>query len=160
MTNTSVSSNVGAMVTLGQLDTRLTQIDELLQKAEFGNVSLQPSERSALEAEADAILKVLAEELGKAQNLDPQEVYETRNKIRQLRHISARVEQHMKLHPDDPEADRIVTEAFQGLKDGTKTNEEASRMITSIFDPNRFGPSKPEERRFAGWFKRIFNRAK
>ncbi len=144
--------------TLGQLDTRLTQIDEILHKAEFGNVSLEPSERSALETEAEAILKVLAEELGKAQNLDPQEVYETRNKIRQLRRISARVQQHLELHPDDSEADSIVAEAFQGLKDGTKTNEEASRMITSIFDPNRLGTSKREEKRSTRWFKRIFKR--
>lgn len=146
--------------TLGQLDARLTQIDELLLEDEFGNPSLEPSERFALEAEANAILKVLAEELGKAQNRDPQEMYELRNKIRTLRHLSARVAQHVKLHPDDPEADRIVTEAFQGLNDGTKTHEEASHMINSIFDPSRFGTCKPKETRFAGWFKRIFNRTR
>jgi hypothetical protein len=98
-----------AYATLGQLDARLTQIDELLLKAEFGNVNLEPSERSALEVEAEAILKLLAEELGKRQNLDPQAVYETRNKIRQLQHIAAGVEQHVKLHQMIPK----LTGSFQ-----------------------------------------------
>jgi hypothetical protein len=146
-----------AYATLGQLDARLTEIDDLLVKAELGDVHLQPSERSKLEAEAEAILKLLAEELGKRQNLDPAEVYKLRKGVRDLNHIAAVAERHVELHPNDAEADRTVAEAFQGLKDGTKTKEEAARMIASVIRPSKpvGGTDTKPRSRLAGWFDTV-----
>jgi hypothetical protein len=152
-----------AYATLGQLDARLTEIDDLLVKAELGDVHLPLSERSKLEAEGEAILKVLAEELGKRQNLDPQEVYKLRKSVRGLNHIAAVAERHVELHPNDPEADRTIAEACQGLKNGTKTKEEAARMIASVIRPDKPAgvTATKSESGVASWFnavKRILTR--
>jgi hypothetical protein len=130
---------------LGQLDARLTEIDDLLIGADLGDVHLTPSERSKLETEAEAILNALSRALGKAANLDPQKVYEERNSVRELRHIAAVTKRHQELHPNDPEGDRIVAEAFKGLNNGTKTSEEVAQMITSVVFP-KAGRNTPAKR--------------
>lgn len=120
--------------TFGQLDARLTEIDGLLLKADLGEVEINSTERSNLSAEAEAIMDVLARELGERQNIDPKVVYKLRNDIRQLHYIATVGEKHLKAHPEPrPEDDRIIREAFEGLKDGTKTKEEVASAIYSVF---------------------------
>ena len=138
-------SNRGT-ATLGQIDARLTEIDNILLRADVGEVYLGTSERSELEAEAEAILKLLAEELGKRRKIDPREAYEMRNEIRQLNYVAAITERYSQAHPEpNPENDRIIAEAVKGMDNGTKTQEEAGRMIASIYT-DMFVPSTREER--------------
>jgi hypothetical protein len=146
-----------AYATLGQLDARLTEIDDLLIRADLRDVQLAPSERSKLVAEAEEILNVLAQELGKLQNLDPREVYQQRKSISELRHIAAVTERHVKLHPNDSEADRVIAEAFQGVENGKKTKDEAAQMIASVIfrDESPVSTATKPEGSFARWFNAL-----
>jgi hypothetical protein len=45
------------------------------------------------------------------------------------------MEKYQATHPEpNPENDKIFAEAFKGLSEGTKTNEDAVRGIASIFE--------------------------
>ena len=89
-----------AYVTLGQLDERLTAIDDLLLKADLGELSIDSTEREVLNVEAEAILKTLAKEIGKRQNIDAKEVYLTRSKVRGLDYLTAVMEKYQATHPE------------------------------------------------------------
>ena len=146
--------------TLAQLDARLTEIDDLLVKADLGDLHLVSSERSKLEAEAEGILQLLARAIGELQNLDPSKVYEERNGVRQLGYIAALTNRHQELHPNDPNAGKIISEAFRGLNDGTKTTQEAARMITSVILPSKTASGTlPKTRsRIASYFQKCLRR--
>jgi hypothetical protein len=135
-----------AYATLGQLDERLTEIDRSLLRASLGEVLLGAGERSALEHEGEMIARLLAQELGKHHNKPAEEIYEMRESIRQLNFIAGVGARYRELHPEpNPEHDRIIAEACEGLKNGTKTNEEVAKAIASVFDtvlvePREVGP--------------------
>jgi len=123
-----------AYVTLGQLDERLTAIDDLLLKADLGELSIDSTEREVLNVEAEAILKTLAKEIGKRQNIDAKEVYLTRSKVRKLDYLAAVMEKYQATHPEpNPENDRVIAEFFSGVDDGSKTQKDAAAQVALIF---------------------------
>jgi hypothetical protein len=133
-----------AEATLGQLDARLIEIDDLLFKADTGQLPIEAVEREKLNGEAEAILTLLSRELGRAHNLDPRVVKEQRQSVRELNYIAALTERDLKLHPEpNPERDRIIAEVFDGLKRRTTTGEEAARKLTSIYQYMFAGASMP-----------------
>lgn len=120
--------------TLGSLDGRLTEIDDLLFKDDTGQVAIDPTDRRILEVEAQAILETTSEELGKHWQKDASHFYEMRQKVRNINRVAAMVERHMKLRPEpNPENDKIIESAFKALRDGSKTNDEVAKEIYSIF---------------------------
>src|SRR6187402_725617 len=73
-----------AQATIGQIDARLTEIDDVLFKVSTGQTIMSDAEVIAMQAEAGRIMTTLAAALGKAENVDPKFMYERRDKIRQL----------------------------------------------------------------------------
>jgi len=75
------------MPTIGQIDARLTEIDDVLFKVSTGQTIMSDAEVIAMQAEAGRIMTTLAAALGKAENVDPKFMYERRDKIRQLKFL-------------------------------------------------------------------------
>jgi hypothetical protein len=73
-----------ATATLGQIEARLSEIDDLLFKGETGQIPLRRGERGRLKDEAQQILEILAKALAPLNNMTAQEVYEMRDKNRSM----------------------------------------------------------------------------
>jgi hypothetical protein len=141
--------------TLRQLEDRLNQIEDILVleplRSRFDpKTALGPTEAAKLRIEADAIRKVLVQELAKCANQSSGMISATRDRWRQLRglELAAKFSLENKLYT--PNSDAIIAEAMKGLSDGTKSQEDVAALIKHAFFPNEVERVRVPKRR-ANW---------
>jgi hypothetical protein len=119
-----------AQATIGQIDARLTEIDDVLFKVSTGQTIMSDAEIIAMQAEAGRIMTTLAAALGKAENVDPKFMYERRDKIRQLRFLSACLDRHVMLNSQPHDE---VVDAFRSILDSTTPDEDSIEKLKASF---------------------------
>jgi hypothetical protein len=121
-------------MTVAEVHERILQIDDLLVKADTGQISMGWEAYQALAKEAEALMTVWAKTTSQLNGRSFEEMYELRDKQRIMNRMSAIAERHVKLHPEpNPKNDAIIAAAFEGVHDGTKTPKQAINECMSIF---------------------------
>lgn len=124
--------------TIGQLEARLTEIEDALLRKTLGetsDASIGSEQESTLRAEADCIRRVLAAELGKRTGMGPEAVLEARATARGMHELAQRIEWAIQHKRFNSEADATIKNAFADLQNGTKTQDQVVAELTSLLMP-------------------------
>jgi hypothetical protein len=123
-----------AEATLGQIDKRITEIDDLVFRGNTGQIPMTLEGRSRLEDEAHALMEILANGLHGCGAGDYQELYDASQKVRELTLVSAMTNRYMELHPEpQPKIDALVAAACSGKTDGTMPPGQLGKILGVIF---------------------------
>jgi hypothetical protein len=101
------------MMTLGEIDERITELDALIFRAETGQVAMSWQELEAHVVEADVLMNVLAENIAEKTGCTYEEANGPREKLRIVTRMKTVLGRHIELHPE--ELDRVdpeIQEAF------------------------------------------------
>ena len=143
-------------MTVGEIHERILELDDLLVRADMGQISMEWEEYQALVEEADGLMNLLAKTTSDLNGKSYEEMYTLFAKQRIINRMSAIAERHVELHPEsNPKDDAIVAAAFEGINNGTKTPEQGMHECMSIFAYLvEDGPKPPR----VGFFGRLFSR--
>lgn len=101
------------MMTLGEIGERITELDALIFRVETGQVAMSSQDLEARVIEADALMNVLAKNIAEKTGCTYEEAYEPRKKLRILTRMTAILERHLELHPEEEgRVDPEIQEAF------------------------------------------------
>lgn len=145
-------------LTLAEVDERITALDDLIFKIETGQIPASWEEYEARRIEAEALMKVLAENLSSLQGITYKEAFDPRQQIRSLNKISAVVERHIAFHPEDKHKDDpLLIAAVHNGTDGSEFDPQAIEKFISRFNYMFEKCPKPHQEKPKGFFKRLFN---
>ncbi|WP_353067740.1 hypothetical protein RBB77_23305 (plasmid) [Tunturibacter psychrotolerans] len=123
-----------AEATLGQIDQRITEIDDLVFRGNTGQLPMTVEGRARLEDEAGSLMEILARALHENGAGEYQTLYDARQQVRNLTLVSAMSHRYMELHPEpQPEIDAVIAAACQGYTDGTGPKGQAGKMLAAVF---------------------------
>jgi hypothetical protein len=145
-------------LTVRDVGERMKEIDLLLFMIDTAQISMSWEEYCALKIEADALMKLLAEELAKEMNRPFEVVIKDLKIARHLDRLEMTIERHKFIYPvPDPAHDAIIKSAFG---DSTKSDAQVTAELDTVFgymfanaptDPNPPVPRK-------SFFQRLFDK--
>ncbi len=90
--------------------------------------------RTRLETEATTLVEILAKALHENGAGQYQELYDARQKVRNLNLFSAMTARYIELHPEpQPEIDAVIAAVCKGHSDGTAVEGESGKILGAVF---------------------------
>lgn len=157
VTGVRYNSAQSMKMTLGEANERITELDDLIFRAETGQAPMSWREYQSLKIEVEALMDVLARNLSAQTGCSYDQAYEPRQNVRTLEKMAAIVMRHLELHPEDRNMqDPLILAALHGGKDGSGVDatllEQLLTRFKSLFED---GP-KPPARSSRDIRKRVF----
>jgi hypothetical protein len=118
-------------MTVGEANELLLELDDLLFKAETGQIEMSWAVYRAHQTTAEELVVVVAQALSRDSGKPYEEMYNLHNKIKSLKRVQATANLHQKLHPDlplTPEEGNFLARFL----DESATEEEAKQMFTQF----------------------------
>jgi len=97
-----------AEYTLGWISEKISEIDDLIFRADTGQITLTAPQYESLQEDAKSLMNTLAEDMAHRSGKSAAEMYEEREKVRRAIRLAATATRYTELHPEeDPEVDAI-----------------------------------------------------
>ncbi len=132
-----------AEATLGQIDARITEIDELVFRGRTGQISMTVAQHNVLQQEVAYLVPILARGLSESGAGDYETVHQARESIRQLKLLSALFGRYTELNPEsdfEGLGNAIAGSLASGnapddLKDHAEAFERLTAILNSVYVP-------------------------
>jgi len=123
------------MMTVQEAHERILELDDLIFKAETGQINVTWDHYVSLKTEADTLMDVLARTIASRGEQSYEEAYKARDRVRDLNRIAATMQRHVDLNPETAnKEDPLMIAAFHGGADGDSIDPEALKRFAESFD--------------------------
>ena len=149
--------------TLGEISAKISEIDDLIFRADTGQITLTWAQYKSLHEDGETLMNMLAESLAHYKGTTAAEMYEERDKVRRANRFAATATRYNELHPEeDPEVDAIFKAMSSDDVEVAKTAQHqvaelwATMFVNMPVEPTTPTPIPPPK----SFLQRMFRRSK
>jgi len=113
-------------MTVKEADDRITELDDLIFKADTGQISVTWQQYLSLKSEVQILMDVLAKSLASTGKHTYEEAYAAREHVRAMNLLPAILQRHCELNPETAQKeDPLLIKAFHSGPNGDDIDNEA-----------------------------------